>query len=48
MLEQFGIDPRRLRLEWCSSAEGGKFAQVVTDMTEELRTLGPIQLETGD
>ncbi|MBU7017944.1 MAG: hydrogenase iron-sulfur subunit [Theionarchaea archaeon] len=48
MLEQFGIDPSRLRLEWCSSAEGGKFAQVVTEMTEDLRKLGPIKISEGD
>ncbi|MBU7024730.1 MAG: hydrogenase iron-sulfur subunit [Theionarchaea archaeon] len=48
LLEQFGINPDRVRLEWCSSAEGGKFAQVVTEMTEDLRKLGPIKIGEVD
>ncbi len=44
MLEDFGIDPKRLRLEWISSAEGGKFAEVMRDMTEEIRELGPLDM----
>jgi len=31
----------RVHLEWISSAEAQKFAQVVTDFTEKIRTLGP-------
>ncbi len=45
MLEDMGIDPRRLRLEWISSAEGGKFAEVMRDMTEDVRELGPLDLD---
>jgi F420-non-reducing hydrogenase iron-sulfur subunit len=41
MLEDFGIEPERFRLEWVSAAEGPRFAQVVTDFTEEVRQLGP-------
>jgi F420-non-reducing hydrogenase iron-sulfur subunit len=47
VLRQFGIDERRLRLEWISAAEGEKFAKVSTDFTEEVRALGPLRLETG-
>jgi F420-non-reducing hydrogenase iron-sulfur subunit len=36
-----GIDPRRLRLEWVSAAEGMKFSNVVTEFTETLKELGP-------
>lgn len=46
MLEDLGINPRRLRLEWISSAEGGKFATVMREMTDEIRKLGPLDLET--
>lgn len=42
ILEQMGINPRRLRLEWISSAEGGKFARVMREMTSEIRKLGPL------
>lgn len=42
MLEQFGIEPERLRLEWVSAAEGDVFAKVVEDMVEKVRALGPL------
>lgn len=45
VLEQFGVDPRRLRLEWISAAEAEKFARVTLEMTEEVRALGPFHLE---
>ncbi len=31
----------RLRLEWISSAEAQKFVKVVTEFTEQIRSLGP-------
>jgi len=36
-----GGDPERLRLEWISAAEGPKFAEVVNDFTDRIRSLGP-------
>jgi F420-non-reducing hydrogenase iron-sulfur subunit len=42
MLDQFGIERERVRLEWISAAEGEKYAQVVRNMTEEVRALGPL------
>ena len=36
-----GLEPERVRLEWVSAAEGQRFAQVVTDFTEQVRKLGP-------
>jgi F420-non-reducing hydrogenase iron-sulfur subunit len=47
ILREFGVDERRLRLEWVSAAEGEKFAKVSTEFTEELRALGPLRLETS-
>ncbi len=47
MLEDFGLEPERFRLEWISASEGKKFAQVVTDMVEELRKLGPSPYKAG-
>jgi F420-non-reducing hydrogenase iron-sulfur subunit len=41
MLEDFGIEAGRFALEWVSAAEGPRFAQVVTDFTEQVRKLGP-------
>jgi len=43
MLEYAGIDPRRVRMTWVSAAEGNKFAEVVTEVTEDIRELGPMQ-----
>jgi F420-non-reducing hydrogenase iron-sulfur subunit len=44
LIEQFGIDRRRLRLEWVSASEGDRFAEVVNQFTEEIRSLGPLKL----
>jgi len=44
ILERFGIDPRRIRLEWVSAAEGAKFADVIKSFTETLREVGPSPL----
>jgi len=40
MLKFMGLEGR-LHLEWISSAEAQKFAQVVTAFTEKIRNLGP-------
>ncbi len=45
LLPQLGIDPRRLRLEWVSAAEGQRFAQVVTDFISQVKGLGPNPLK---
>jgi F420-non-reducing hydrogenase iron-sulfur subunit len=40
LLEFSGIDPERLCLKWVSSAEGPRFAKVVTEFIEKIRQLG--------
>ncbi|MEX2752104.1 MAG: hydrogenase iron-sulfur subunit, partial [Candidatus Freyarchaeota archaeon] len=45
MLKSIGINPRRLRLESASASEGKKFAMVVKEFTEELRSLPTIGAE---
>ena len=47
LLEQLGLEPERLRLEWVSAAEGDRFATVVKVMTEEIKNLGPSPLKAG-
>jgi len=37
MLKTTGIDPRRLRFEWCSGAEAAKVARVIREMAEDVR-----------
>ena len=41
LLEDFGLEPERFRLEHIAASEGPKFARVVAEMTEELAALGP-------
>jgi len=47
MLEDLGIEPERFRLEWVSASEGGRFAQVMQEMVEAVRGLGPSPYATG-
>lgn len=43
ILKDHGIEPERFRHEWVSAAEGEKFSQVVKDVTESVRILGPLR-----
>jgi len=43
LIEDFGIEPERLRLEWVSAAEGTKFVSVMNEFTEQIRKLGPLE-----
>jgi F420-non-reducing hydrogenase iron-sulfur subunit len=43
LLKTIGINPDRLRLEWVSAGEGAKFSAVVTEFTNFLEKLGPIE-----
>ncbi len=42
MLPQFGVEEERLRLDWISATEGDRFAEVVSEMVEQVRRLGPL------
>jgi F420-non-reducing hydrogenase iron-sulfur subunit len=46
MLQDFGIEPERFSLEWVSASEGPRFAQVVTDMVNRVKAIGPSQYRT--
>lgn len=43
MLEQMGVEPERFRLEWISASEGERLRQVVNEMVEQVRALGPFR-----
>jgi F420-non-reducing hydrogenase iron-sulfur subunit len=43
LLDQFGIERERVRLEWVSASEGERYARIVEQMTEEIRRLGPLK-----
>ena len=38
-----GFDVNRFRLNWISASEGKKFAQTMTEFTEQIRNLGPLK-----
>jgi F420-non-reducing hydrogenase iron-sulfur subunit len=40
-IQQMGIHPDRLRLEWVSASEGNIFARLIDEMTEKVARLGP-------
>ena len=42
LLEFVGIDPQRIRMSWVSASEGKKFADVITEVTEDIKKLGPL------
>lgn len=45
ILQDFGIEPERLRLEWVSASEGDKFAAIIRDMVKQIKKLGPNPLK---
>jgi F420-non-reducing hydrogenase iron-sulfur subunit len=45
VLQDFGVEPERVCLEWVSASEGDKFAAVVRDMVENIKKLGPNPLK---
>jgi len=47
MLAQFGVEDKRVRLDWVSASEGERFASIVNDMTEQVRELGPFSHNDG-
>jgi len=44
-LSAMGIEEGRMRLEWIAASEGDKVQRVINEMTETVRTLGPLHLE---
>ncbi len=39
VLEQFGINPERLELQWISASEGQKFKEVIEKFVEKIKKL---------
>jgi len=44
ILKQMGIARERCRFDYVSAGEGDKYVQVITDMVETVRHLGPLTL----
>ncbi|MCK4666329.1 hydrogenase iron-sulfur subunit, partial [Candidatus Dependentiae bacterium] len=45
LLEYMGIEEGRVHFSWVSASEGGKFAAVVTEVTEAVKKLGPNKMK---
>ena len=43
LLEYVGIEKGRVHFSWVSAAEAGRFAEVISEVTEEVKKLGPAQ-----
>jgi len=47
LVKILGIDPERLSLQWVSSAEGLRFAEVVKEFTEKIKSIGPSDVKAA-
>ncbi|HKZ48954.1 MAG TPA: hydrogenase iron-sulfur subunit [Thermoplasmata archaeon] len=47
VLEDFGIERGRFRLEWISASEAEKLRAAVNRMVEDVRKLGPLRWKVG-
>jgi len=45
VLKTIGINPERLRFDYVSAAEGGRFGEVISDFTKKMKEIGPINEE---
>ncbi|MEJ2293300.1 MAG: hydrogenase iron-sulfur subunit [Candidatus Lokiarchaeota archaeon] len=44
LIKQLGINQKRVRLEWVSASEGKRFADLITEFTNEIKKLGPLKV----
>ncbi len=42
LLEYIGVEPERVHMAWVSAAEGQKFADVIKEVTENVKKVGPM------
>ena len=43
LLEHMGVEPDRIHFSWISSAESTKFVNVVKEITDKVKAIGPNQ-----
>ncbi|MDD2777362.1 MAG: hydrogenase iron-sulfur subunit [Methanocellales archaeon] len=48
LMKTLGLEEQRLRLEWISASEGEKFASVIKEFVEDLKSVGPNPLGKGE
>ena len=41
-LEYLGVEPERVRMSWVSASEGTKWKEVVEEVTEDIKKIGPM------
>ena len=44
IIKQLGINEQRVRLEWVSASEGRRFADLITEFTNNIKELGPLKV----
>jgi F420-non-reducing hydrogenase iron-sulfur subunit len=42
IMEHIGIDPERLRIEWCDAGEGVRFGRIMNEFGSKVQELGPL------
>ena len=47
MVEQFGINPKRVRFEFISASEGAELTELMNEFVKEIKELGPSPLQNG-
>jgi len=47
LLEHEGVNPERLMIDWCSSSEGIRFANLIDEFSKRIRELGPLGKAEG-
>ncbi|MHA2250434.1 MAG: hydrogenase iron-sulfur subunit [Candidatus Kariarchaeaceae archaeon] len=45
LIDEFGLSHKRIRIEGIAASEGMKVTEVVTEMVQELKELGPIKFK---
>ena len=43
IIEYIGIEPNRVQFSWVSASEGGKFSEVMDNVVQSVKALGPAQ-----
>ncbi len=46
VLKSMGVEPERIRIEWCTAAEGQKFQKTAIEFDKVIKKLGPSPLRS--
>ena len=44
-IQQMGIEPERMKLEWISASEGKQYAELINSFTQTISDLGPCRVK---